>query len=63
MNEITLLSVNEICSILQISRRTFYELAKRGELPVFKVGGEYRAEKSNLVNWIEKKSREIKVAG
>ena len=47
------LSVREVASLLSVDEKTVYRLAKRGELPGFKVAGSWRFRRDDLDGWIE----------
>lgn len=48
-----LLKVPEIMDYLGIGRNTFDVLAHSGKLPVFKVGGSWRADREVLKEWVK----------
>jgi excisionase family DNA binding protein len=45
------MTVGEIADYLRISRSTVYQIAKRGELPAFKIGSDWRCNRSDLERW------------
>jgi excisionase family DNA binding protein len=47
------LTALELASYLRIHPTTVYKLAKRGELPAFKVGGDWRFKRSSIEKWLE----------
>ena len=53
MPEKTALTVREVADILSVDSKTIYRLAKRGELPGFKVAGSWRFMRVDIDKWIE----------
>lgn len=47
-----LMSVKDVAEYLSIHRMTAYKLANTGELPGFKIGGQWRFQKDVLDAWI-----------
>jgi putative molybdopterin biosynthesis protein len=47
-----LLKPRQAAPLLNVSLRTLYTLIERGELPVFRVGGQYRLSRSTLAAWL-----------
>ena len=46
-----MLSVDDICAILDVSRPTVDRMIERGELPAAKIGNRARVATSDFVNW------------
>jgi excisionase family DNA binding protein len=46
MNEV--LTVAEVAAFLRVNRSTIYKLIRRGELPAFKVGSDWRFNRSQI---------------
>lgn len=53
MDDSSALTVREVAGYLSVDEKTIYRLAKRGELPGFKVAGTWRFKKSDIDQWIE----------
>jgi len=51
------LTLQEVCDILRITRRTATGLIGRGELPAFKVGQAWRVDARDLDAFIERQKR------
>jgi excisionase family DNA binding protein len=51
-----LLTVDDACSILGLSRVKVYDLIKRDGLPTVKINGARRIQPSKLLAWIEQHS-------
>lgn len=47
------MTVREVASYLNVDEKTVYRLAKRGDLPGFKVAGAWRFKRSDLDSWID----------
>lgn len=43
----------QVAQLLKVAEKTIYTMAQRGELPAFKVGGQWRFKREDLDNWIE----------
>ena len=52
MSEKPHLSVEEVARWLGVTTRTVYRLARKGQLPGFKVGGQWRFSYAMLQTWI-----------
>ena len=46
------LSIQEVAKYLNLTTSTIYRLVKRGAVPGFKVGGQWRFTRDNLEAWI-----------
>ena len=47
------MTVREVASYLNVDEKTVYRLAKRGDIPGFKVAGAWRFKRSDLDSWID----------
>mgnify|MGYP005844893255 CR=1 FL=1 len=47
------MTVRDVAGYLNVDEKTVYRLAKRGELPGFKVAGAWRFKRSDLDCWID----------
>lgn len=54
MTKKEILTIREVSSYLRSSGDTIYRLAKRGAIPCFKVGRNWRFKKSVIDAWAEK---------
>jgi excisionase family DNA binding protein len=50
----------DVAVLLQIDRETVYRMARRGELPAFKVSNRWRFLPSHLQRWMEEQEREVR---
>lgn len=47
------LTMKEVATLLKIGEKTAYTMAQRGDLPGFKVGGQWRFKRADIDRWIE----------
>lgn len=47
-----LLTCDEVCERLRITRRTFFSWAKRAYFPAMKMGGQWRVDRDELASFI-----------
>jgi excisionase family DNA binding protein len=47
-----LMTPQEVCAYLKISRRTLYSLIKQGRLPTFKIGGQWRFKYGEVYEYL-----------
>lgn len=47
------LTTRELAEYLKLSERSIYRLLERGEIPAFKVGGQWRFRKSAVDEWLD----------
>lgn len=52
-----ILTIPEVAELLRIAEKTVYTLAQRGEIPAFKVGGQWRFSRGAIQAWIEDRTR------
>ena len=48
-----ILTVPEVAQLLKVAEKTVYTMAQRGEIPCFKVRGQWRFRRSDLDRWID----------
>ena len=53
LEDIRLLTLSEAANLLQVSTRTLQRMIRSGELPAFKVGGQWRLREAQLIQWVE----------
>lgn len=51
-----IISTEEACSLLGITRQTLYKLCDNGEVPGRKVGGKYKFLKQEILNFVQQKN-------
>ena len=51
------LTIKEVAALLKLAEKTVYSMAQRGELPAFKVRGQWRIRRTELDRWIDEQPR------
>lgn len=59
LEDIRLLTLSEAANLLQVSTRTLQRMIRNGELPAFKVGGQWRLRETQLRQWVESRGGSI----
>jgi excisionase family DNA binding protein len=54
MDDDAILTLQEVAALLKIGRKTAYTMVQRGELPAFRVRGQWRCRRADLDEWIAK---------
>ena len=54
MDDDVILTLQEVAALLKIGRKTAYTMVQRGELPAFRVRGQWRCRRADLDAWIAK---------
>lgn len=49
-----LLTTRELMAFLNLSRTKIWELVQQEQMPAFKLGGDYRYRRSEIVAWLER---------
>lgn len=50
------LTIREVSEYLRVSRQTIYRMLRRGDIPAFRIGGDWRFNIEDLGRWVEKGS-------
>ncbi len=48
-----ILTLPEVAQLLKVAEKTVYTMAQKGELPAFKVRGQWRFKRDDIDSWIE----------
>jgi excisionase family DNA binding protein len=56
----SILTLPEVAGLLKVAEKTVYTMAQRGQLPAFKVRGQWRFKRSDLDQWIEDQKAAVK---
>lgn len=48
------LKIRELAALLKVGEKTVYSMAQKGELPAFKVRGQWRFSLKDINEWIER---------
>jgi excisionase family DNA binding protein len=51
------LKLRNVAALLKISEKTVYAMAQTGDLPAFKVRGQWRFSSNDIAVWIERQKR------
>lgn len=51
------MTMEEVADYLKLKLKTAYAVAARGDIPGFKVGGQWRFRKSEIDQWIKEQER------
>jgi len=54
MNE-DILTIQEVAELLKVADKTIYSMAQKGELPAFKVRGQWRLRRQDIDAWISER--------
>jgi excisionase family DNA binding protein len=54
------LTPEDVAVLLQVDRETVYRMARRGELPAFKVSSRWRFLPSRLQRWMEEQEGQVR---
>ena len=57
-----ILTLTEVAQLLKVADKTVYTMAQKGELPAFKVRGQWRFKRDDIDAWIERQKLEAKGA-
>jgi excisionase family DNA binding protein len=47
------LTIKEVAALLKLAEKTVYAMAAAGEIPAFKIRGQWRIRRADLDEWIE----------
>jgi excisionase family DNA binding protein len=57
MNEDPVLTIKDIATILKLAEKTVYSMAQNGELPAFKVRGQWRMRRVDFDRWMAARAK------
>ncbi len=49
-----MLKIKDVAALLKVGEKTIYSMAQSGELPAFKVRGQWRFSRKDIDEWIVK---------
>lgn len=52
-----ILTLPEVAQLLKVAEKTVYTMAQRGEIPAFKVRGQWRFKRVDIDRWIEQQKK------
>jgi excisionase family DNA binding protein len=53
MSNEEILKLKDVATLLKVGEKTVYSMAQAGELPAFKVRGQWRFSRKDIDKWIE----------
>ena len=56
-----ILTLPEVAQLLKVADKTVYTMAQKGQLPAFKVRGQWRFKRSDLDNWIDLQKKAVRI--
>lgn len=51
------LTIKEVAALLKLAEKTVYAMAQAGEIPAFKIRGQWRIKRAELDRWIDARPR------
>ncbi|MFT4099650.1 MAG: helix-turn-helix domain-containing protein [Burkholderiaceae bacterium] len=51
------LTIKEVAALLKLAEKTVYAMANAGEIPAFKIRGQWRIKRADLDKWIDAQPR------
>ena len=51
------LTIKEVAALLKLAEKTVYAMANAGELPAFKIRGQWRIKRAELDRWMDAQPR------
>lgn len=51
------LTIREVAALLKLAEKTVYAMANAGELPAFKIRGQWRIRRTELERWMDEQPR------
>ena len=52
-----ILTIKDVAAILKLAEKTVYSMAQNGELPAFKVRGQWRLRGVDFDNWVAEQAK------
>ncbi len=49
-----ILTLREVAGLLKVAEKTVYTMARQGEIPAFKVRGQWRFRRRDIDGWIDR---------
>ncbi|MEO6326473.1 MAG: helix-turn-helix domain-containing protein [Thermoanaerobaculia bacterium] len=51
------LTIKEVAALLKLAEKTVYAMAQAGEIPAFKIRGQWRIKRTELDRWMDAQPR------
>jgi excisionase family DNA binding protein len=58
-----ILTIKEAAALLKLAEKTVYTMAQAGEIPAFKIRGQWRITRAEFDRWLAAQSRHAKIGG
>ncbi len=58
-----ILTIQEVAALMKIADKTVYTMAQRGEIPAFKVRGQWRVRRDDLDGWMKEQVSGARASG
>jgi len=55
-----ILTLPEVAVLLKVAEKTVYTMAQSGQLPAFKVRGQWRFKRDDIEQWIDEQKAAVK---
>jgi excisionase family DNA binding protein len=55
-----ILTLPEVAVLLKVAEKTVYTMARKGQIPAFKVRGQWRFKHDDIDRWIDEKKASVK---
>jgi len=55
-----ILTLPEVAQLLKVAEKTVYTMSQKGELPAFKVRGQWRFKREDIDAWIERQKAALR---
>ncbi len=52
-----ILTIRDVAALLKLADKTVYSMAQQGEIPAFKVRGQWRIRRTDLDRWVDEQTR------
>ena len=56
-SEEKLMTVKEVAEYLRLDEHTIYRMARKGEIPAFKIAGQWRFKRDLIEKWLKTKTK------
>ncbi len=63
MSEPEVLTIHELAALLRVGSKTAYTMAQNGEVPGFKVRGQWRFRRRDIEAWIDERTEQAAKPG
>lgn len=55
-----ILTLPEVAVLLKVAEKTVYTMARKGQIPAFKVRGQWRFKRVDIDRWIDEQTASVK---